>query len=120
MKQYILPTIAGILVLSANIVVASPKGKSQAPPQKVESKGHSKAPEKSYGKAQSNAQKQNHWNDRIEVRAQKRLQMLGYYNGRIDGDFGRGSRAALVKFQRGKRIKATGTLDKMTIRALGI
>ncbi|YCM46904.1 peptidoglycan-binding protein (plasmid) [Verrucomicrobiaceae bacterium 227] len=122
MKKYLIPAIAGILALSANIVVAAPKGNSPPPPHKVHSKipakpsvkSHHKGPAQSHGKAQSN------WNSRIEVRAQVRLQKLGYYRGKIDGIFGRGSRAALVKFQRGKRLKATGTLDKMTIRALGI
>ncbi|MEP2777631.1 MAG: peptidoglycan-binding domain-containing protein [Luteolibacter sp.] len=128
MKQYLLPAIAGILALSANLVVAAPRGKSPEPPRKVESKGpdHGKPATKSYSKAPVKPQIKgpvkghSSWNDRIEVRAQRRLQALGFYRGAIDGDFGRGSRAALVKFQRGKHLRPTGVLDAMTIRALGI
>ncbi len=57
---------------------------------------------------------------RLEVKAQTRLRQLGYYHGRIDGDFGRGSRAALVRFQRDYRLPMTGRLDARTIRALRI
>ncbi|WP_411825593.1 peptidoglycan-binding domain-containing protein [Luteolibacter sp. AS25] len=144
MKQYLLPAIAGILAISANIVVAAPKDDSHEPQRKVESKGHehdkqpekssnkgpvkaqSKQPAKSYSKAPVKAKSKapdrghNSWNDRLEVRAQVRLQKLGYYRGAIDGDFGRGSRAALVRFQQGKRLRQSGVLDSATIRALGI
>lgn len=56
--------------------------------------------------------------DRIEYRAQLRLRQLGYYRGRIDGDFGRGSRQALARFQRHHGLRPTGWLDGRTIRAL--
>lgn len=57
---------------------------------------------------------------RLEVRAQIRLRELGYYRGPIDGAFGKGSRAALVRFQRDYRLPMTGRLDARTIRALRI
>lgn len=57
---------------------------------------------------------------RLEVRAQIRLRQLGYYRGPIDGAFGKGSRAALFRFQRDHRLPMTGRLDVRTIRALRI
>lgn len=56
--------------------------------------------------------------DRLEWKAQVRLKKLGYYRGPVDGDFGRGSRAALVSFQRHNGLRPTGQLDGRTIRAL--
>jgi hypothetical protein len=53
-----------------------------------------------------------------EARAQLRLRELGYYRGPIDGSFGRGSKAALVRFQRDSRLRPTGWLDERTRRAL--
>lgn len=55
-----------------------------------------------------------------EARAQLKLRELGYYRGPIDGAFGRGSKAALVRFQRDKRLRQTGWLDERTRRALRI
>ena len=54
------------------------------------------------------------------ARAQLRLRELGYYRGPIDGAFGRGSQAALVRFQRDSRLRPTGYLDERTRRALRI
>jgi hypothetical protein len=56
--------------------------------------------------------------DRLEWKAQVRLKKLGYYRGPVDGDFGRGSRAALASFQRRNGLRPTGQLDGRTIRAL--
>jgi hypothetical protein len=53
-----------------------------------------------------------------EARAQLRLRELGYYRGPIDGSFGRGSKSALVRFQRDHRLRPTGWLDERTRRAL--
>ncbi len=58
--------------------------------------------------------------DRIEFKAQLRLKKLGYYRGPVDGDFGRGSRAALAGFQRRNGLRPTGSLDGRTIKALRI
>ena len=54
------------------------------------------------------------------ARAQLRLRELGYYRGPIDGSFGRGSQAALVRFQRDHRLRPTGWLDERSRRALRI
>ncbi|RYD37373.1 MAG: peptidoglycan-binding protein [Verrucomicrobiaceae bacterium] len=53
-----------------------------------------------------------------EARAQLRLRELGYYRGPIDGSFGRGSQASLIRFQRDSRLRPTGWLDERTRRAL--
>lgn len=55
-----------------------------------------------------------------EARAQQRLRELGYYRGPVDGSFGRGSQAALSRFQRDHRLRPTGWLDERTRRALRI
>lgn len=57
---------------------------------------------------------------RLEYRAQKRLRELGFYRGPVDGDFGRGSRAALYRFQQSRGIRPSGELTGTTIRALRI
>lgn len=56
----------------------------------------------------------------LEKRAQIRLKKLGYYHGAIDGAFGRGSRAALSRFQRHSGLRPSGQLDGRTVRALGL
>ncbi len=100
MKPYSSFAIAGILALSTGLAEASYW--APAPPPRhhdggaVRGRGH----------------------DRIEVRAQVRLKRLGYYHGPIDGNFGRGSRAALIRFQRHNGLRPTGSLDRWTIRAL--
>ena len=121
MKQYILPVIAGVFALSSSIVVAAPRGDSHRPPEKFQNKSSdrgfsNKGSDKSYGKSY----KKSSWNDRVEVRAQMRLKRLGFYRGSVDGAFGRGSRAALLRFQHSKHLRPTGSLDSRTLRALGI
>jgi len=54
----------------------------------------------------------------LQARAQLRLRQMGYYHGPVDGEFGRGSRRALVRFQRDHRLAVTGWLDVQTQRAL--
>lgn len=54
----------------------------------------------------------------LEARAQLKLRQLGYYRGPVDGDFGRGSRAALTRFQFRSGLRPTGWLDSRTVRAL--
>jgi len=58
--------------------------------------------------------------ERTEVRAQVRLQKLGYYCGAIDGSFGYGSRKALMRFQVDRDLPVTGRLDRCTLNALRI
>jgi hypothetical protein len=50
--------------------------------------------------------------------AQGRLSNLGYYFGRIDGELGPMTAAALRRFQRAKGLEATGALDEATAEAL--
>ena len=54
----------------------------------------------------------------LEARAQLRLRELGFYRGPVDGEFGRGSRAALSRFQHSRGLRPTGALTPATIRAL--
>ena len=49
---------------------------------------------------------------------QKRLQELGYYNGVVDGDFGKGSEEALRAFQNANGITETGSGDEFTLSVL--
>lgn len=54
----------------------------------------------------------------LQARAQLRLRELGFYRGPVDGDFGPGSRRALVRFQQRRGLAVTGWLDVRTQRAL--
>lgn len=102
MKSQFLSAIAGILVLSASAAEAA----YWAPePPRYPGSGHSHGHE-------------SRWNNSFEARAQFRLRKLGYYRGPVDGHFGRGSRAALARFQRHQGLRPTGSLDRWTIRAL--
>ncbi|MEW5771171.1 MAG: peptidoglycan-binding protein [Pseudomonadota bacterium] len=53
-------------------------------------------------------------------RLQKRLQKLGFPPGNIDGDFGPGTEAALIAFQRGRGLLADGVAGPRTLKALGL
>lgn len=50
--------------------------------------------------------------------AQGRLRNLGYYFGKLDGQMGPGTQAAVRRFQRAKGLEATGELDEATADAL--
>ena len=53
------------------------------------------------------------------VRAlQRRLKTLGYYSGRIDGDYGSGTVAAVSAFQQANGLKADGVAGAATLNAL--
>ncbi|MCR4429867.1 MAG: peptidoglycan-binding protein [Tepidanaerobacteraceae bacterium] len=56
--------------------------------------------------------------DVMEV--QKRLSNYGYYNGRIDGIYGRGVREAVKAFQQDNGLDPSGSMDDKTYKALGI
>ncbi len=49
---------------------------------------------------------------------QEQLTLLGHYNFLVDGQFGRGTFAALQAFQRGRGDPTTGVLDAEDVRAL--
>lgn len=49
---------------------------------------------------------------------QKRLQALGYYNGEIDGQFGPGTKAAVVDFQKNNGLDTDGLAGTETLNLL--
>jgi peptidoglycan hydrolase-like protein with peptidoglycan-binding domain len=51
---------------------------------------------------------------------QARLRALGYYGGPIDGAWGPGTRVALERFQRERRLAVTGQLNQATVTAMGL
>ena len=56
-----------------------------------------------------------------EVReVQRRLKTWGYYNGVVDGIFGKGTKDAVIAFQKKNGIKADGVVGKATYQALGM
>ncbi len=57
-------------------------------------------------------------NDVKEV--QEMLRDLGYYGGRIDGDFGERTQRAVLKFQKDQGLVADGIVGKITLKALQI
>jgi peptidoglycan hydrolase-like protein with peptidoglycan-binding domain len=48
------------------------------------------------------------------------LTRLGYYHGKIDGLFGRGTRDSLARYQTNQRLAVTGTLTTETLQSLGV
>jgi len=55
---------------------------------------------------------------RAVTAVQQRLRQLGYYRGRIDGAWGRGTQAALARFQEQNRLTVTAQLNPDTAKAL--
>ena len=56
-----------------------------------------------------------------EVReVQRRLKLWGYYNGAVDGVFGEGTKAAIIRFQKKNGLTADGIVGKATYKALGM
>jgi len=53
-------------------------------------------------------------------RLQKRLRKLGFPPGNIDGDFGSGTEAAVIAFQRSRSLLADGVAGPRTLKALGL
>lgn len=51
---------------------------------------------------------------------QRKLKQWGYYNGSVDGVFGKGTRDAVVAFQKKNGLKADGIVGKATYKALGM
>ena len=49
---------------------------------------------------------------------QKYLQEAGFYSSKIDGDFGKGTRAAIIDWQKSIKKNETGYLTKKQIKAL--
>lgn len=51
---------------------------------------------------------------------QTKLKRWGYYNGSVDGIFGRGTREAVIRFQRKNGLSADGIVGSKTAQALGM
>ncbi|MCO6418088.1 peptidoglycan-binding protein [Siccirubricoccus sp. KC 17139] len=51
---------------------------------------------------------------------QRRLRVLGFYRGELDGAWGAGTQSAIERFQQGRGLQATGQLNPATISALGL
>ena len=54
----------------------------------------------------------------LAAAVQRELKNRGLYRGPVDGQFGSGSRSALMRFQRKEGLPATGRLDEKTLDAL--
>ena len=54
----------------------------------------------------------------ILAKAQKTLKGLGYYRGTVDGEFGRGTAAAIQQYQNENGLNVTGRLDNTTLTTL--
>jgi len=57
---------------------------------------------------------------KIAMQVQLALTSYGYYSGAIDGIIGRGSKAALSRFQSDFSLKVTGTITPEVLNAMGI
>mgnify|MGYP001290584434 CR=1 FL=1 len=60
------------------------------------------------------------WADDAVLAAQQKLQKLGYYTGRIDGQYGSQTAAAIRRYQVAENLRVTGDLTPQTLRSLGI
>jgi peptidoglycan hydrolase-like protein with peptidoglycan-binding domain len=58
--------------------------------------------------------------DDAVLAAQRKLQKLGYYNGKPDGQYGSQTAAAIRRYQLAENLKVTGDLTPQTLRSLGI
>ncbi len=56
----------------------------------------------------------------VIARVQTELQRLGYDPGPVDGDFGPGTRSAIIAFQQDNGLPRTGEIDENTLSALGL
>lgn len=55
-----------------------------------------------------------------EAAVQQALAQRGYYRGPIDGVMGRGSRDAVARYQRDRRLAVTGNVNTDVLRSLGL
>ncbi len=55
----------------------------------------------------------------VAVKAvQNKLKSLGYYSGEVDGDYGSGTKKAVIAFQKAKGLKKTGNVNSATLEKL--
>jgi len=119
MKNITTLALAAILVSSAGVAQAGPFDFLFRPAQQQERHDHRQDDRRGdWRDDRRDDRYDGPRRERIEAQAQRRLRELGYYRGPIDGDFGRGSRNSLARFQRDSRLPATARLDDRTLRAL--
>lgn len=58
--------------------------------------------------------------DTVVLAAQKKLQEMGYYQGRLDGAAGSQTAAAIRRYQVAKKLVVTGELNPQTLDSLGL
>ena len=58
--------------------------------------------------------------DSTVASVQRELRTRGYYNGAVDGDAGRGTRAAIRGFREDNGMGSTSNIDGSLLRALGL
>ena len=56
----------------------------------------------------------------LTAQVQRKLRKLGYYNGTVDGELGRGTRAAIRAYQEENDLDITGKIDRALLRSLGL
>jgi peptidoglycan hydrolase-like protein with peptidoglycan-binding domain len=61
-----------------------------------------------------------HDGDRTTASVQRALARRGYYKGSIDGDLGRGTRAAIARYQKRNGLRVTGDVNRSLLRSLKI
>ena len=56
----------------------------------------------------------------LTAQVQRKLKKLGYYEGVVDGELGRGTRAAIRAFQAENGLDETWKIDRPLLRSLGL
>ena len=56
----------------------------------------------------------------VAAQVQRKLKRLGYYAGTVDGEMGRGTRAAIRAYQSENDLEVTGKIDRPLLRSLGL
>ena len=56
----------------------------------------------------------------LTAQVQRKLKKLGYYEGAVDGEMGRGTRGAIRAFQHENGLEETGSINRVLLRTLGL
>lgn len=56
----------------------------------------------------------------LTAQVQRKLKKLGYYTGTVDGEMGRGTRAAIREYQSENDLEVSGKIDRALLRSLGL